>query len=161
MTKVAGTMPITKEGFAKLEKELQNFKNNERPAIIIAIAEARSHGDLSENAEYHSAKEKQGFIEAKIRDLEAKLAVAKVVDILSLSGDVIRFGATVVLHNEDDDKEVVYQLVGEYEADIERMLLSINAPLGRALINKKVGDYVEVRTPKGTKVYKILKIEFK
>ncbi len=161
MTSIKTKSPITKDGFAKLEKELVQLKNNDRPAIIKAIAEARSHGDLSENAEYHSAKEKQGFIEGKIRDLESKISMSEVIDVTSLSGEVIRFGATVTLHDEDGDEVVTYKLVGEYEADIENQMLSITAPIGRALINKRVDEYVEVRTPKGTKNYKILNIEFK
>ncbi|MBQ4874714.1 MAG: transcription elongation factor GreA [Rickettsiaceae bacterium H1] len=157
---MANTVPITKEGFAKLEQELLDLKTNERPKIIKAIAEARKHGDLSENAEYHAAKEKQGLIESKISNLEAKVVAAKIIDVSSLSGDVIKFGATITLHNVNNDETITYKLVGEYEADIENMLLPVNAPLGKALINKKVGNYVEVKTPKGETVYKILQIEF-
>lgn len=158
---MVGSKAITKKGFAKLEARLLDLKENERPLIIKAIAEARAHGDLSENAEYHAAKEKQGFIESHIRDLENKIAHANVIDVLSLSGDIIKFGATVTLYDENNSNEVIYQLVGEYEAEIENMLLSIAAPLGRSLINKKLGDQIKVPTPKGLKMYKVLGIVFK
>ncbi len=157
---MSGSVPITKEGFDKLEKELLHLKNHERPKIIEAIEEARSKGDLSENAEYHSAKDKQGFIEGKIVELESKIANSNIINISKLSGDTARFGAKVTLYNKDNDNEVVYKLVGEYEADIARMLLSVNSPLGSSLLGKRVGESIEVNTPGGMRHYEILKVEF-
>lgn len=157
---VANKTPITKGGFAKLEKELALLKTQDRPAVIKAIGEARAHGDLSENAEYHAAKEKQGFIEGKIQNLESKIARAEIIDESLFTGEIVRFGATVTLFEESNGVNVVYKLVGEYEADIENMLLSVNTPLGRALIGKKIGDCVEINTPKGEKIYKVLSIKF-
>ncbi len=154
-------LPITALGYAQLEKELKNLKSVERPAIIEAIATAREHGDLSENAEYHSAREKQSFIEGRIQELEGRLSLAEVIDPASLSGNRVMFGATVELVDEDTEEEVTYQIVGEYEADIDKNKLSNTAPLSRALIGKSVGDSVEVRTPKGEKAYEILDVKYK
>ena len=147
-------MPITAAGLKALEDELRQLKNVERPAVIAAIAQARALGDLSENAEYHAAREKQGFIEGRIKELEGKTSTAEVIDISKLSGDKIMFGATVTVIDEDDRK-LTYQIVGEEEADIKTGRLSITAPLSRALIGKKAGDLVEVTAPGGSKSYEI------
>ncbi|PLX30201.1 MAG: transcription elongation factor GreA [Alphaproteobacteria bacterium] len=153
-------IPITKAGLNKIRAELERLKNIERPLVIEAIQEARAHGDLSENAEYHAAREKQGYIEARIRDLEAKVGLAEVVDVSELSGNKVIFGATVTVVDEDTDEETTYQIVGEEESNIKEKRLSIQAPLSRALVGKSVGDSVEVKAPSGTKFYEILKIEF-
>jgi transcription elongation factor GreA len=153
--------PITAQGFAKMEAELRQRKSVDRPAIIEAISEARAHGDLSENAEYHAAKEKQGFNEGFIKDLEDKISRAEIIDPKTLSGNVVKFGATVTLVDEDTDEEKTYQIVGEYEADLDKGGISIVSPLARALIGKKLGDSIEVNTPKGTKGYEIVKIEYR
>ena len=150
---------MTPTGFKALDSELKQLKVEERPAIIKAIAEAREHGDLSENAEYHSAKEKQSFIEGRIKELEAMLGLAQVIDPSTLSG-AIKFGATVKLVDEETDEEKTYQIVGEQEADIQNGLLNISSPLARALIGKEEGDSVEVRTPGGTKDYEVLEIKY-
>jgi len=152
-------IPMTQAGFAALEKELKQLKSEERPAIIRAIAEAREHGDLSENAEYHSAKEKQSFIEGRIKELEGIISLADVIDTAKLSGS-IKFGATVTLVDEDTDEEKTYQIVGEHEANIEAGLLNIKSPIARALIGKEEGDSVEVRTPGGERSYEVLKIAY-
>ena len=153
-------IPLTAAGFKKLDDELKQLKSVERPAIIRAISEAREHGDLSENAEYHSAKEKQSFIEGRIKELEGVLSLADVINPAKMSGPV-KFGATVHLVDEDTDEEKTYQIVGEYEADIEKGRLNLKSPLARALIGKDEGDSVEVRTPGGEKSYEILSIEYK
>ncbi len=153
-------IPLTRAGFDKLDAELKTLKTVERPAIIRAISEAREHGDLSENAEYHSAKEKQSFIEGRIKELEGVISLADVIDPSKLSG-AIKFGATVELVDEDTDEEKTYQIVGEYEADIEKGLLNIKSPLARALIGKEEGDSVEVRTPGGERSYEILSVAYK
>ena len=152
-------IPMTRVGFAALERELGELKSRERPAIIRQIAEAREHGDLSENAEYHAAREKQGFIEGRIKELESILSRAEQIDTSKLSGSV-KFGAIVNLVDEDTDEERIYQIVGEAEADIERGLLNIRSPLARALIGKDVGDSVEVTTPGGQRSYEILAIRY-
>lgn len=152
-------IPLTREGFAKIDAELKHLKSVERPAIIAAISEARAHGDLSENAEYHSAKEKQSFIEGRIKELESVIGLADVIDPSKMSGS-IKFGATVKLIDEDTDEEKTYQIVGEYEADIEAGRLNIKSPLARALIGKDEGDSVEVRTPGGEKSYEILSVSY-
>lgn len=152
-------IPLTRAGFDKIDAELKHLKSVERPAIIQAIAEARALGDLSENAEYHSAKEKQSFIEGRIKELEGVISLADVIDLSKLSG-TIKFGATVCLVDEDTDEEKTYQIVGEYEADIENGRLNIKSPLARALIGKDEGDSVEVRTPGGDRSYEILKVSF-
>ena len=152
-------IPLTRAGFEKLEAELRHFKSVERPAIIQAIAEARAHGDLSENAEYHSAKEKQSFIEGRIKELEGVISLADVIDPTKLSG-TIKFGATVEIVDEETDEEKTYQIVGEYEADIENGRLNVKSPLARALIGKDEGDSIEVRTPGGDRGYEILKVSY-
>lgn len=152
-------IPLTQAGYDKLDAELKVLKSVERPAIIKAIAEAREHGDLSENAEYHSAKEKQSFIEGRIKELEGVISLADVIDPSKLSG-TIKFGAQVKLVDEDTDEEKSYQIVGEYEADIEAGRLNIKSPLARALIGKDEGDSVEVRTPGGEKSYEVLSVKF-
>ena len=152
-------IPLTRAGHAALNDELKRLKSVERPSIIRAIAEAREHGDLSENAEYHSAREKQSFIEGRIKELEGILSLADVIDPARLSG-AIKFGATVQIVDEETDEEKVYQIVGESEANIEAGKLNIKSPLARALIGKDVGDSVEVRTPGGDKSYEVLEIKF-
>ena len=150
---------MTRAGFTALDEELKILKSVERPAVIRAIAEAREHGDLSENAEYHAAREKQSFIEGRIKELEAMLSLADVIDPSKLSG-AVKFGATIVIVDEDTDEEKHYQIVGEAEADIERGLLNIRSPIARALIGKEEGDSVEVKTPGGIKSYEILSIRY-
>lgn len=152
-------VPMTARGFAVLEAELKDLKGVQRPAIIEAIAEARAHGDLSENAEYQYAKEQQSFIEGRIEELESVLGRADVIDPSKLTGSSIMFGATVTLL-DDDDKKVVYQIVGEYESDIKSGKLAIAAPLARALIGKTKGDVVEVNTPKGPASYEVESIAY-
>lgn len=152
-------IPMTRAGHVALEAELKQLKSVERPAIIRAIAEAREHGDLSENAEYHSAREKQSFIEGRIKELEGVLGRAEVIDPATLSGP-IKFGATVTLADEDTDEEKTWQIVGEHEANVERGLLNMRSPIARALIGKEEGDSVEVRTPGGEKTYEILAIRY-
>jgi transcription elongation factor GreA len=152
-------IPMTRAGHAALDQELKVLKTVERPAVIRAIAEAREHGDLSENAEYHAARERQSFVEGRIKELEATLSRAEVIDPTNLSG-AIKFGATVTLVDEDSDEERTYQIVGEAEADIERGLLNIRSPLARALIGKDEGDSVEVRTPGGEKSYEVVSIRY-
>jgi len=154
-------IPMTAQGFERLEKELKNLKSVQRPAIIEAIAEARAHGDLSENAEYSAAKEKQSFIEGRIQELESVIGRAEIIDIGNLSGEHVKFGATVMLIDEDTEEEVTYQLVSEYEADLTIGRISISAPIGRALIGKLQGTSVEVATPKGLKFYEIATVEYK
>ena len=152
-------IPLTRAGFAALDEELKQLKTVERPAVIRAIAEAREHGDLSENAEYHAAREKQSFIEGRVKELEGILSLAGVIGPATLSG-TIKFGATVTLVDEDTDEEKTYQIVGEPEADIEKGKLNLKSPLSRALIGKEEGDSVEVRTPGGEKSYEILEIRY-
>ena len=152
-------IPLTRAGFDKLDAELKHLKSVERPAIIAAIAEARSHGDLSENAEYSSAKEKQSFIEGRIKELEGVISLAEIIDTAKLSGP-IKFGATVTLVDEDTDEEKTYQIVGEYEADIENGKLNIKSPIARALIGKAKRDSVEVRTPGGDRAYEVLSVSY-
>ena len=152
-------IPMTRAGHAALDEELKQLKSVERPAVIKAIAEAREHGDLSENAEYHAAREKQSFIEGRVKELEAVLSRAEIIDTSRLSG-AVKFGATVTMVDEDTDEEKTYQIVGEHEADIERGLLNIRSPLARALIGKEEGDSIEVRTPGGEKNYEILSIRY-
>ena len=152
-------IPMTSAGHTALEAELKNLKSVERPTIIKAIAEARELGDLSENAEYHSAREKQSFIEGRIKELEGILSLADVIDPAKLSGS-IKFGAKVTLVDEDTDEEKTWQIVGEYEANVEAGLLNIKSPIARALIGKEEGDSVEVRTPGGTRGYEILSIVY-
>ncbi len=152
---------MTSEGFSRLEAELKRLKTVERPQIIKAIAAARGHGDLSENAEYHAARERQGFIEGRLAELEDKLRRAEVIDPSQLSGKDVKFGAKVKVADEDTDDEATYQIVGEDEADIKAGKLAITAPLARALIGKRVGNSVEVTTPAGSKSYEILSVRYK
>lgn len=154
-------VPMTRAGFERLEDELRRLKGVERPAIVKAIAEAREHGDLSENAEYHAAREKQSFNEGRILELEDKISRAEVIDTAKLEGNIVKFGATVTLVDDDTGEKVVYQIVGEDEADIKAGRLSVTAPLARALIGKAVKDVVEVNTPKGSKGYEVVAIAFK
>ena len=154
-------IPMTKDGFERLQEELKKLKSVERPHIIEAIAEAREHGDLKENAEYHAAREKQSFIEGRINELEAKLSRVDVIDPTTMSGDVIKFGATVKVIDDETEEEHTYQIVGEDEADFEKGRLSLTAPISRALIGKTAGDMVEVNTPKGKKDYEVLEVEYK
>lgn len=153
-------LPMTVAGYAALEAELKRRQQEERPRIIQAIAEARSHGDLSENAEYHAAKESQSLNEGRIAELEDKISRADIIDVSKLSGSTIKFGATVTLIDEDTETEKRYQIVGDSEADVKSGKVSISSPISRALIGKKVGDAVEVNTPGGGKSYEIVKIDF-
>lgn len=153
-------IPLTKEGYARLEAKLKTLKSVERPTVIRAIAEAREHGDLSENAEYHAARERQSLIEGQIAELEDSLARADVIDVSLLAGKAIKFGARVTLADDDTGDKNTYQLVGQAEADIDRGLLAITSPLARALIGKQKGESVEVVTPKGSKLYEIVKVTF-
>lgn len=152
--------PMTKAGFDKLEADIKHLKSVERPAIIQAIAEARAHGDLSENAEYHAAKERQSWVEGQVLDLEDKHARAQVIDVTSLSGTDVKFGATVTLIDEDTEEEKRYQIVGDLEADIKQARISISSPIARALIGKDEGESVEVAAPGGSRVYEIEKVEY-
>ncbi len=153
-------VPMTMEGFLRLEAELKHLKSVERPAVIRAIAEARDHGDLSENAEYHAARERQSFIEGRVAELEDKIARAEVIDVTKLSGDRIKFGATVKLVDEDTEEEKTYQIVGEPEADVRSGRVSVTSPIARALMGKTVGDTVEVSTPGGGKSYEVVAVRF-
>lgn len=153
-------IPITEEGLAKLKEELERLKTIERPKIIKAIEEARSHGDLSENADYHAAREKHSFIEGKIQELEDKIARAKVIDKSQIKGDKVVFGATVRVRDEDNGKELTYTIVGEEEVDLSKNRISIKSPIARALLNKGVGEQGEVSTPKGERCLTILEIKF-
>ncbi len=153
--------PITQKGFEKLEQEIKHLKHVERPKTIEAIATAREFGDLSENAEYHAAREKQSFIEGRILDLEDKMARSEIIDITKLSGNNIKFGATVRLIDDETEEEVTYHIVGEYEADITKKRISIASPIAKALIGKSSGDVVEVTTPKGSKSYEVIAVEYK
>lgn len=152
--------PMTEGGYLRLQEELKNLKTVERPAIIQAIAVAREHGDLSENAEYHAARERQSFTEGRIGELEDVISRAQVIDISKLDGDTAKFGAIVTVVDEETDEESTYQIVGEQEADIASGLISVAAPMARAVIGKSVGDSVEVATPRGVKDYEIVKIKF-
>jgi transcription elongation factor GreA len=153
-------VPMTAEGYKALDEELKRLKTVERPNVIAAIAEARSHGDLSENAEYHAAKERQGWIEGRIAEIEDKMARAQVIDVSKLSGSQVKFGATVSVVDEDTEEEARYQIVGEHEADVKRGRVSITSPIARAIIGKEKGDVVEVMTPGGGKSYEITKVEW-
>lgn len=153
-------IPMTKTGHRALEEELKNLKTVERPAVIEAIAEARAHGDLSENAEYHAARERQSFIEGRIQELEGVISAADIIDPAKIAGDTVKFGATVTIADVDTDEEKTVQLVGPYETDAEKGKISITAPMAKALIGKSEGDNVEVTTPKGTAEYEIVEISF-
>src|SRR6266542_3409369 len=153
-------VPMTEAGHAAMMEEIKHLKSVERPRIIRAIEEARSHGDLSENAEYHAAKEQQGWTEARVAELEDKISRAEIIDISKLSGDTVKFGAKVTLVDEDTEDEASYQIVGEFEADVKKGKISISSPIARAIIGKKKGDSVEVNTPGGGKSYEILKVKW-
>ncbi|WP_299439492.1 transcription elongation factor GreA [uncultured Rhodospira sp.] len=153
-------VPMTADGLRSLEDELKSLKSKDRPAVIRAISEAREHGDLSENAEYHAARERQSFIEGRIKELEDIISRADVIDVSKLSGDTVRFGAIVTLADEDTDEEQTYQIVGVHEADLKAGRISISSPIARALIGKSVGDTVEVKAPGGSKFYEVVKIAF-
>jgi len=157
MTKI----PMTATGYNRLQDELKRLKTTDRPAVIRQIAEARENGDLSENAEYHAARERQSFIEGRVLELEDKIARAEVIDVSKLSGKVVKFGATVTLADEETDEKVVYQIVGEDEADISQRRLSVTSPLARALIGKNIGDSVEVSTPRGARSFEVVKVAFR
>ena len=153
-------IPMTANGYENLQTELKKLLNEDRPNIIEAIAEARSHGDLSENAEYQYAKEQQSIIEGKIQDLESTTALAEIIDVSKLSGNEIKFGATVEIKDEENENKSIYQIVGEYESDIENKKLSITSPLARGLIGKTKEDNVEINSPKGLKSYTILAVKY-
>jgi transcription elongation factor GreA len=153
-------VPMTAEGYHALDEELKRLKTIERPAVIAAIGEARLHGDLSENAEYHAAKDRQGWIEGQIAEIEDKMARAQVIDVSKLSGSQIKFGATVSVIDEDTEEKARYQIVGEHEADVRQGRVSITSPIARAMIGKESGDVVEVTTPGGVKAYEITKVEW-
>lgn len=154
-------IPMTPRGFNRLQEELKHLKSVERPQVIRALEEARAHGDLSENAEYHAAKERQSFIEGRVAEIEDKISRAEVIETSKLSGTIVRFGATVTLADEDTDEKSTYQIVGPDEGDIAKGLLSLTAPLARALIGKTKGDQVEVSTPRGSKAYEIVRVVYK
>jgi len=154
-------VPMTGEGYRVLDEELKRLKSVERPSVIAAISEARSHGDLSENAEYHAAKERQSWIEGRIAEIEDKISRAQVIDVSKLSGAQIKFGATVTVVDEDTEGEARYQIVGEHEADVKQGRISVTSPIARSLIGKESGDVVEVNTPGGVKAYEILKVEWR
>jgi len=153
-------IPMTVAGHKALDEELKRLKTVERPAVIQAISEAREHGDLSENAEYHAAKERQGWIEGRVQELEDKLARAQVIDIAKMSGDTVKFGATVTVLDEDTEEESTYQIVGDDESDVKSGKISISSPIARAMINKEVGDVVEVNAPGGLKSYEIMTVNW-
>jgi transcription elongation factor GreA len=153
-------IPMTAAGYKSLEDEINQLKNVDRHEIIKAIAEARAHGDLSENAEYHAAKERQGFIEGRVMELEDMLGRAEIIDVSKLSGSTVKFGATVTLVDEDTDQKKKYQIVGDHESDAKKGRISISSPIARALIGKTKGDSVEVAAPGGARSYEILKVEF-
>ena len=153
-------VPMTTKGYADLNEELKKLKYEDRPNIVAAIEEARAHGDLSENAEYHSAREQQSFIEGRIQELEGALSHAQVVDVSTLSGDKILFGATVDVEDCDTAQKSTYQIVGQYEANLEKGLISFISPIAKALIGKQLGDIVEVKTPKGDKAYEVLDVRY-
>jgi transcription elongation factor GreA len=153
-------VPMTAEGYQALDEDLKRLKTIERPSVIAAIAEAREHGDLSENAEYHAAKERQGWIEGQIADIEDRMSRAQVIDVAKLSGSQVKFGATVSVVDEDTEEEARYQIVGEHEADVRKGRVSITSPIARAMIGKESGEVVEVSTPGGVKAYEIRKVEW-
>ena len=154
-------VPMTAGGYARIEAELRQLKSVKRPEVIRAIADARDHGDISENAEYHAAKERQAFIEGRMAELEDKFSRADVIDVSKLSGRVIKFGATVKLADEDTEAVVTYQIVGEVEADVKKGRLSVTSPLARALIGRSTGDSVEVEAPGGAKSYEIIRVRYR
>lgn len=153
-------VPMTPAGYSRIEEELRRLKHTERPAVIQAISEARAHGDLSENAEYHAAKERQGWIEGQILELEDKVSRAEVIDVSKLEGDTVKFGATVTLIDGESEQKKTWQIVGDYEADVKSGKISISSPIARALIGKKKGDSVEVSAPGGARSYEVGKVQF-
>ena len=153
-------VPMTAAGFSRLQDELKRLRSVERPGIIKALEAAREHGDISENAEYHAAKERQSFIESRVMEIEDKMRRAEIIDVSKLSGNGVKFGATVHLADEDTDQEVTYQIVGTDEADIKLGLLSITSPLARALIGKIAGESIEVATPGGPRAYEIIEVKY-
>ena len=154
-------VPMTSDGYARLDAELRRLKTTERPEIIRAIAAAREHGDLSENAEYHAARERQAFVEGRVADLEDVIRRAEIIDVSKLSGENVKFGATVTLSDEDTDEKRTFQLVGEHESDVDAGRLSINSPMARAVIGRTVGDSVEVTTPKGTRSFEVIGVTYR
>ncbi|HEY7749900.1 MAG TPA: transcription elongation factor GreA [Aestuariivirgaceae bacterium] len=154
-------VPMTATGHQAMLEEIKHLKSVERPRIIKLITEARAHGDLSENAEYHAAKDQQGWLEARVAELEDKVSRAEIIDVTKLSGDTVKFGAFVTLVDEDTDEQAVYQIVGEFEADVKKGKISVTSPIARAIIGKKKGDSVEVMTPGGGKSYEIVKIRYR
>ncbi|WP_041796125.1 transcription elongation factor GreA [Pararhodospirillum photometricum] len=153
-------IPMTPAGLARLEEELKVLKSVERPAVIAAISEAREHGDLSENAEYHAARERQSFIEGRIKELEDVISRAEPIDITKMSGSTVRFGATVTVADDDTDEEMTYQIVGAHEADLKAGRISVHSPIAKALIGKNLGDSIEVRAPGGSKFYEVIDVKF-
>ncbi len=153
--------PMTAEGLARLEEELRQLKSEDRPAVIRAIAEARAHGDLSENAEYHAARERQSFIEGRIAELESVVPASEIIDVAKMTGDQVRFGARVTIIDEESEEEKTYRIVGQYEADMKTGSISISSPLAKALMGKKVGDSVEVPAPGGSRAYEIAAVSFR
>ena len=158
---MSNKVPMTADGYNKLHEELKYLRQTARPEVIQAIAEAREHGDLSENAEYHAARDRQSFIEGRVAEIEDMLARAEVIDVSKLSGDTVKFGATVTVADEDTDEETTYKIVGEHEADVKTGRIAVTSPIARALIGKAKGDSVEVETPRGQKFYEIEQVEFK
>ena len=154
-------VPMTIDGYQRLETDLKKLKNEERPAIIQAIAEARAHGDLSENAEYHTAKDRQGWIESQILEIEDKITRAEVIDVSKLNGDTVKFGATVTLIDEDTEEKKVWQIVGEHEADVKEKKISVTSPIARGCIGKAVGSSVEIAAPGGARAFEIAKVIYK
>ena len=154
-------VPMTGEGYKALDEELKRLKSVERPNVIAAISEARAHGDLSENAEYHAAKDRQGWIEGRIAEIEDRISRAQVIDVSKLSGKQVKFGATVTVVDEDTEDKSRYQIVGEHEADVKQGRISVTSPIARSLIGKEKGDVVEVNTPGGVKAYEIVKVEWR
>ncbi|MFS2318428.1 transcription elongation factor GreA [Maricaulis sp. D1M11] len=151
-------IPMTVAGHKALDEEMKRLKTVERPAVIAAIAEAREHGDLSENAEYHAAKERQGYIEGRLAELEDKLARAQIIDVATLSGETVKFGATVTVLDEDTEEEATYQIVGDDESDVKSGKISLSSPIARSLMNKEIGDVIEVNAPGGLKSYEITNV---
>ena len=152
---------MTEEGYNRLQEELQYLRMTARPEVIQAIAEAREHGDLSENAEYHAARDRQSFIEGRVAEIEDQMARAEVIDVSKLSGDTVKFGATVTVADEDTDEETTYKIVGEVEADVKQNKISVTSPIAQGLIGKRVGDSVEIETPKGQRFFEIVSVDFK
>ncbi len=158
---MSNKIPMTAEGYARLEEELQYLRQTARPQVIQAIAEAREHGDLSENAEYHAARDRQSFIEGRVAEIQDTMARAEVIDVSKLSGDTVKFGATVTLADEDTDEETTYQIVGEVEAEVKNGKIAVTSPIARGIIGKKVGDSVEIQTPKGQKFFEVVSVEYR